>query len=304
MPAFHSTYDGSYKKVDLPEKFQLTHLPTSGNASAAQTTCARALLSQDYPAAVGEDHPACVTIASRPPMVSVLLSYGEARIVQTVSTPSKHIIGFLACSGESAKRFRMYSHINLFLLPNSCAFDLQLESKVKSVTKTSSEPSTMKFLWILSYNASLYHQPLTPKQQAYIALYSISGVFIILFLLAFLLLFKYKHLLPCAKTPVLDPQSFHSYRRATIYHPHRGARSLDDFDNSSQDSVPFSIRPQPAGSTLPFPSFVSPATMRNFSSFAGYQATVRRQKPVKDTLNATDKFSTDPIQKDQQESTL
>ena len=304
LPAFFSTYDESYKKVDLPGKFQLTHLPASGNASAAQTTCARALLSQDYEAAVGEQHPACVTIASRPPMVSVLLTYGEARIVQTVSPPSKHIIGFLACSGHSAKRFRMFSNVNLFLLPASCAFDLQLQSKVKSVQRVTGEPSTMQFSWILGYNASLYHQPLTPKQQAFIALYSISGVLIILVLLSSLVLLKYKHLLPCVKTPELDPQAFHSYRRATIYHPHRGARSLDDFDESSQDSLPFAIRPRPPGSTLPFPSFVSPATLRNFSSFGGYQATVRRQKPVKNTTNATEQASSEEIQNEQQESTL
>ena len=275
LPAFHAQRSGSTVKIDLPRTFRLTHLPAKVNSTAAQSACAKAIVSQEYDAALGKEHSACVTKTVQEPMLQVIYDSGQVRMIQTTAAPSQQMVAFLACAAQPAKRFKLHSEVNVFLLPASCSFSLSLLSKLRSIPRISSEPGRVQFQWILAYNSSEYNHPLTKKEELYIALYSVAGALALCCLAAAGLLFKYKHRLPCMKeqAPV---NTYRGFDRATIFHPHLGPRTLSDFSSSEESVATVAAAPVPLQRARPQSPFVSPLAMRNYSKFAGYTATVRR----------------------------
>ena len=278
LPAFHAQRAGSTVKVDLPHTFRLTHLPTNANSTAAQSACAKAIVSQEYHYALGKDHPACVTRSVQEPMLQVIYASGFIRLIQTTAAPSQHMVAFLACAAQPAKRFKLHSEVNLFLLPASCSFSLSLLSKLKSISRTSSEPEQAQFQWVLAYNSSEYDRPLTKREEVYIAIYSIAGALALCCLVVAGLIFKFKHRLPCVKQQQQAPAetTYRSFNRATIFHPHLGPRTLSDFSSSEESVATVAAGPARQIGGRPLSPLVTPLAMRNYTKFAGYTATIRR----------------------------
>ena len=278
LPAFQGTKPDKVISIDLPTLFRLTHLPVDVNSTAAQSSCARALTSQEYEAALGSNHPACVTKEDTRVMVSILHNIGQTRIIQTTSAPEHKITVFLACSGAVAKRFKLHSEVNLFVLPAHCTMDLSLASKLKSIHRLHSEQAPVSFQWMLAYNTSAYDRPLTKAEEVYIALYSVGGALGLFALLSAGLLFKFKQHLPCLRTKKAAHNTYVNYDKATIYHPHLGPRSLSDFSSSTEsvNKETTQTRPQPRPSTGAINPFLPPSALRDYTRFAGYTATVRR----------------------------
>ena len=276
LPAFQGTKPDKTVSIDLPRFFRLTHLPIDINSTAAQASCARALTSQEYEAALGPGHPACVTKDKMRTMMYVLYDNGEARIVQTTSAPEHHITAFLACSGSVAKRFTLHSEVNIFVLPAHCTMDISLASKLKSVQKIHSEQSLIHFQWLLAYNTSAYDRPLTKAEELHIALYSIAGALVLFALLTAGVVYKFKHKLPCFRPKKPAHNTYIGYDKATIYHPHLGPRTMTDFSSSAESLEQADTPPQPRPSSGAISPFVRPSAMRDYTRFAGYTATVRR----------------------------
>ena len=276
LPAFQGTKQDEVIVIDLPRRFRLTHLPTDVNSTAAQTSCARALTSQEYAAALGPDHPACVTKEMTRAMMYLIYSNGHTRVIQTTSAPDLHITAFLACSGTAAKRFTLHSEVNVFVLPAHCAMDLSLSSKLKSIQRTQSEPGAVVFQWLLSYNTSAYDRPLTKAEEVYIILYSIAGAAILFALLLTGLLFKFRKRLPCFRAQEPATNTYFGFDRATIYHPHLGPRTLSDFSSSAESLTEAAGPPGPRPTAGAVSPFVRPSALRDYTRFAGYTATVRR----------------------------
>ena len=236
LPAFHAQRSGSTVKVDLPYTFRLTHLPAKANSTAAQSACAKSIVSQEYESALGKEHPACVTKTEQEPMLQIIYASGQIRLIQATAASGQTMVAFLACAAQPAKRFKLHSEVNVFLLPASCSLSLSLMSKLRSIQKISSEPGPFHFQWLLAYNSSEYNRPLTKTEEVHIALYSIAGAMVLFCLLGAGLLFKFKHHLPCLKQESPAVNTYRGFDRATIFHPHLGPRTLSDF-SSSEESV-------------------------------------------------------------------
>ena len=276
LPAFHAQRAGFTVKADLPHTFRLTHLPANGNSTAAQSACAKAIVSQEYQAALGKEHPACVTRSVQEPMLQVIYASGSTRLIQTTAAPTRHMVAFLACAAQPAKRFKLHSEVNLFLLPSSCSFSLSLLSKLKSIARISSEPDQAQFQWIMAYNSSEYDRPLTKREEVSIALYSIGGALALCCLVGAGLIFKFKHRLPCVKQQLPVLNTYRGFDRATIFHPHLGPRTLSDFSSSEDSVATVAAAPARHSSERPPSPVVTPLAMRNYTKFAGYTATIRR----------------------------
>ena len=270
MPAFHGKAQGTSTALDLPRFFTLTHQATDVNSSAAQSTCARAITSQEYSAALSEAHSSCFTTTTKPPMLETVYQQGTTRLLQTTSPPGKSMIAFLACTGRPAHRFTLLSEVNVFLVPGTCSLHFTImHSKLASVARLTAEPGTIQFAWLLSYNTSAYGYQLSAQEEAYIALYSVLGAAVLCLLIGTGVLIKYRHLLPWFQ-PSLPRSNTYVGLAPTIYHPHLGARSLSDF-SSSDDSD----KTTAASASRP-PAHVRPSSIRDRPPFASYTATVRR----------------------------
>ena len=276
LPAFQASQPDASIAIDLPRLFTLTHLPAQVNSTAAQSSCARALTSQEYVEALGAEHPACVTKEMTRIMMQTLYSNSQTKVIQTTSAPGKHMTAFLACSGSTAKRFTLHSEVNVFVVPSHCNMDLSLVSKLKSIKRTHTEKGQIDFQWLLSYNTSAYDRPLTRSEEVHIALYSVTGAVALFALLAAGVAFKFKHRLPCLRPAEPAPNTYFSYDKATIYHPHLGPRTMTDFSSSAESVECAAEEPQPRPTAGALSPFVRPSAIRDYTRFAGYSATVRR----------------------------
>lgn len=277
MPAYHGKAQGTVTALDLPQYFTLTHQATDVNSSAVQSTCARAITSQEYGTSLSEDHPSCFVTTTKPPMLQTIYQQGTTRLIQTTSPPSQSMIAFLACAGRPAHRFTLQSEVNIFLVPGACSLHFTImHSKLASVARLNAEPGNTQFAWLLSYNTSAYGYQLSAQEEAYIALYSVLGTAVLCLLVGTGVAIKYKHLLPWFKTSMPTSNTYVGLG-PTIFHPHLGARSMSDF-SSSEDSVQVPDVPV----SRP-PAHIRPSSLRDRPPFASYTATVRRGERNKPT---------------------
>ena len=277
LPAYQGKMKGSTVSLDLPKTFTLTHQATDLNSSAAQSSCAKAIASQEYHAALGREHPACFTVISTQPMMQIIYTQGSTRLVQTASPPGEPMVAFLACAGQPAHRFMLKAEINVFMVPGTCRMDFTImDSKLAGIERLTSEAGGTQFLWMLSYNTSAYGYKLSTQEEAYVALYSVIGALTICGLVLSAALFKFRHLVPCFKRdpPPLATSTTYRNLGPLITHPHLNARSLSDF-SSSNESVEQTVRPD-AGPE-PF-CHVRPSSLRTRPPFSSYTATVRKGK--------------------------
>ena len=274
LPAFHGKAKGTSIALDLPPYFTLTHQAVDVNSSAAQSTCARAITSQEYHEAFSKEHPACFTTTTKVPMLTIIYEQDGTRLAQTVSPPGQSMVAFLACASRTAHRFILRSEVNVFLIPGACQMHFTImNSKLAAVDSTTSNPGNTQFTWLLAYNTSAYGYQLSAQEEVYIALYSTLGAAVLCVLVLAGLAFKYKHLLPWFKAgssgaPAASVSNTYVGLAPTIFHPHLGPRSLSDF-SSSEESVPQAA------------AHVRPSSLRGRPPFASYTATVRRGEKKK-----------------------
>ena len=271
LPAFQSQEREEVLKLDLPLRFQLTHLAAPTNSSGIQATCAKAIVSEDYANSLGEDHRLCALAKTKPPLMYTIFDQGQMRVVQTFS-PSDHVVtAFLACESEPARHFTLHSQVNIFAVPKSCAFDVKTASKLKHLPQAQGLNENQDFLWILAYNVSQYHRPLTKTEEVWIAIYSTAGALLLFSLVALSLAFKYRKKLPFfKKKEQIFQRTYKTYRKPSISFPHPGGRSLEDVTSSDETLTSHLTNPRVLGNP-----FITPARVRE-NRFQGYQATIRR----------------------------
>ena len=273
LPAFQGHQVDEVIKLDLPPRFQLSHLAAQTNSSGVQATCAKAIISEDFESSLSKNHPACALTRTKPPMMKIIYNHGQVRVVQTFSPPQHEMSGFLACRSEPARHFRLHSQVNVFAIPGNCAFDVKVDSKLRSLSQAQSISLNQEFCWILAYNVSQYDRPLTKSEELWIALYSTGGAIFLFFLIALSLGFKYKHKLPFfRKKHETITRSYKPYHRPSISYPHAGPRSLDDLTSSDETLASHLTNPRITVGNNPF---LTPARLRD-QRFQGYQATIRR----------------------------
>ena len=296
LPAFQGQELEEVIKLDLPPRFQLTHLATQTKSSGIQATCAKAIVSEDYQSSLSEDHRLCALTKVKPSMMTTIFDHGQMRVVQTFSPPHHEMTAFLACKSEPARHFQLHSQVNVFAIPGNCAFDVKTASKLKSLPQAQGLSINQDFLWILAFNVSQYHRPLTKSEEMWIALYSTGGAIFLFFLIALSLGFKYRKKLPFFKQKQQTFQrSYKTYNRPSISFPHPGARSLDDLTSPEETLTSHLTNPRILGNN---PFLTTPARVRE-QRFQGYQATIRRPsyrpQPVKVDVVQVDVHQADQV---------
>ena len=284
LPAFQGQEREEVLKLDLPLRYQLSHLAAPTNSSGIQATCAKSIVSEDYENSLSENHRLCALTKTKPPMMYTIFDYGQMRIIQTFSPSDHEVTAFLACESEPARHFQLHSQVNVFAIPASCAFDIKTASKLKHLPQAQSLGENQDFLWILAFNVSHYHRPLTKTEEVYIAIYSTTGALLLFFLIALSLAFKYRKKLPFFKKEKQTFQrTYKTYNRPSISFPHAGGRSLDDLSSSDETLTSHLTNPRILGNP-----FITPARVRE-NRFQGYQATVRRPsfRPHHPTVEVT-----------------
>ena len=273
LPAFQGQELEEVIKLDLPLRFQLTHLAAQTNSSGIQATCAKAIVSEDYESSLSEDHRLCALTKVKPPMMSTIFDHGQMRVIQTFSPSHHEMTAFLACESEPARHFKLHSQVNIFAIPGNCAFDIKTASKLKHLPQAQGLGINQDFLWILAFNVSQYHRPLTKSEEMWIAVYSTAGALLLFFLIALSLAFKYRKKLPFFKEKKQTFQrTYKTYNKPSISFPHAGGRSLDDLTSSDETLTSHLTNPRVLGNN---PFITTPARVRE-NRFQGYQATVRR----------------------------
>ena len=152
---------------------------------------------------------------------------------------------------------------------------MKTASKLKHLPQAQGLNENQDFLWILAYNVSHYHRPLTKTEEVWIAIYSTAGTLLLFSLVALSLAFKYRKKLPFFKEKEQTFQrTYKTYKRPSrpsISFPHAGGRSLDDLTSSDETLTSHLTNPRVLNNN----PFITPARVRE-NRFQGYQATVRR----------------------------